>query len=213
MKHLPQLSHDRNGEYKINFDRNLNLVLKGRGNVLDCSSFVNNWQTIVEPATRKTGILNADESIHYVLQGRLLEIGNLRGYQTYCPNKTKTFNRKKLDDISTLKDCPDLQFTEHKSLRNIDVIWFRETGSSFYPEYAFEVELSTGVWSGFGRLACLQEYNTRLYIISHDDKKFLQVSNSFPQLKSRYIFVVPDQVGLIYSAEKNLISMREEFKL
>ncbi len=42
IKHLPQISHDRNGEYKINFTKEGNLVLKGRGNVLDCSEFLNN---------------------------------------------------------------------------------------------------------------------------------------------------------------------------
>ncbi|HYF02273.1 MAG TPA: hypothetical protein VEC36_02775, partial [Patescibacteria group bacterium] len=29
-KHLPQISHDRNGEYKINIDKALNIVLSGR---------------------------------------------------------------------------------------------------------------------------------------------------------------------------------------
>ena len=42
---------------------------------------------------------------------------------------------------------------------------------------AFEVELSTGVWSGFGRFKLpFGEYNTRLYIITNDDKKFNQVT-------------------------------------
>ena len=98
-------------------------------------------------------------------------------------------------------------------MRNIDVIWFRETGSSFYPEYAFEVEFSTGVWSGFGRLATLREYSTNLYVIAHNEKKFKQVTNSFPELKNKYINLNPDQIGLLYSAEKNLIQMRNEFKL
>src|SRR3989338_911673 len=39
IKHLPQISHDRNGEYKINFSRDLNLVLKGKRNLLDCSGY------------------------------------------------------------------------------------------------------------------------------------------------------------------------------
>ena len=30
ISHLPEISHDRNGEYKINFTRDLQLVLKGR---------------------------------------------------------------------------------------------------------------------------------------------------------------------------------------
>lgn len=213
IKALPNISHDRNGEYKININRDLNIVLKGRGQILDCSSYVNNWDMILETRASKSRSINPDDSFHYVVQGRLLEIGNIRGYQTYCPNKSKTFNKKRLDEIAALESCPKLQYAEHRSVRNIDVLWFRKTGSSYYPEYAFEVELSTGVWSGFGRLASLREYNTKLYIISNDDKKFVQVSNSFPELSERYVNIVPDKVGLLYSAEINLIKLREEFNL
>jgi hypothetical protein len=42
-KHLSQISHDRNGEYKINIDKDLNIVLAGRDNRLDCSKYINSW--------------------------------------------------------------------------------------------------------------------------------------------------------------------------
>jgi len=48
-KHLPQISHDRNGEYKINIDRDLNIVLSGRNNRIDCSGFINNWNLLLAP--------------------------------------------------------------------------------------------------------------------------------------------------------------------
>lgn len=213
VKHLPQLSHDRNGEYKINFTRDLNLVLRGRGNHLDCSQYANNWDLILNPPKSKLSPSNPDESFHAVIQGRLLEIGNIRGYRTYCPDKSKSFNKTRLDDLATLKICPNLQYSDLDLLRKIDVIWFREARNSYYPEYAFEVELSTGVWSGFGRLATLREYSTRLYIITHDNKKFAQVSNSFQELRSKYYLIVPDNIGLLYAAEINLIKMRRDFNL
>ena len=37
-----------------------------------------------------------EESLHSVLQGRLTEIGNIRGYHTFCPDKSKKFNEKNL---------------------------------------------------------------------------------------------------------------------
>ena len=46
IENLHQISHDRNGEYKINFTRDLNLVLKGKSNQLDCGQFVNNWNLL-----------------------------------------------------------------------------------------------------------------------------------------------------------------------
>jgi hypothetical protein len=210
---LPQISHDRNGEYKINFTRDLELVLRGRGNHHSCDKYINNWKSMISSEAVNVALISPDESIHNVIQGRLIEIGNIRGYQTYCPDKSKTFNKRKLIDVASLKSCPELQYADHDSLRKIDVVWFREVSKGFYPEYAFEVEISTGVWSGFGRLASLKEYNTRLYIVTNEEKRFKQVSSSFPEYSSRYIHVIPDKVGLLYSAELSLIKMREEFNL
>ena len=110
-------------------------------------------------------------------------------------------------------NCANKSNKKRKSLRNIDVIWFRKTNKEFFPEYAFEVEISTGVWSGFGRLATLREYQTKLYIISFDEKRLVQVKKSFPELRNRYIHLIPDQIGLLYSAEKNLIQLRQDFDL
>ncbi len=210
---LPKISHDRNGEYKINFTRDLNLVLKGRNNQFDCSKYINNWDMVHSSPYTKAKYINPIESFHTIIQGRLIDIGNIRGFNTYCPNKSKKFNNLRLDSLTTLQSCPQLQYADYKSLRNIDVVWFRKTNSDYYPEYAFEVEFSTGVWSGFGRLSTLREYKTKLYIITHDDKKYNQVANSFPDMRNQIINIIPDKIGLLYSAEKNLIQMRKDFQL
>jgi hypothetical protein len=84
--------------------------------------------------------------LHSVLQGRLLEIGNIRGFRTFCLDKTKKFNGKELSNISTLEKCPELQFSDYEVLRKIDVLGFRKKGRNFITENAFEVELSTGSW-------------------------------------------------------------------
>ena len=150
-----------------------------------------------------------EESLHSILQGRLIEIGNIRVFDTFCPNKSKTFNEKKLDEISTLTTCPELQFADYNLLKQIDVLWFRNRGNNIVPEYAFEVELSTGVWSGVGRMATLIDYsNVGLYVIANDPKKFKQVVSSFPETESRYKFVANDLLGDLYSAEMNLKGLR-----
>ncbi len=79
INNLSSISHDRNGEYKINFTRELNLVLRGKGKSLNCSSFVNNWDSILSPQNLKRNALSPDESFHNVIQGRLIKIGNIRG--------------------------------------------------------------------------------------------------------------------------------------
>lgn len=215
-KHLHQISHDRNGEYKINIDQDLNIVLSGRGNRLDCKKFINNWELLLSPPIFEENEKpkTVEESLHSVLQGRLLEIGHIRGYQTYCPDKSRKFNDKNLEEISTLKTCPRLQFSDYDLLRQIDVIWFKPRGNNFIPEYAFEVELSTGVWSGVGRLATLMDYsNVGLYIIANDPKKFSKVINSFTEYQNRYKFIASDLVGELYSAELNLKKLRIDIGL
>lgn len=213
--YLPQISHDRNGEYKINIDKDLNIVLAGRNNRIDCSGFIFNWNLLLSPPIINEEAKNTvEESLHSILQGRLLEIGNVRGYHTYCPDKSKKFNEKKLEEISTLEACPELQFSDYNLLRQIDVLWFRNRGSNFIPEYAFEVELSTGVWSGIGRMATLLDYkNAGFYVISNNAKKYKQVINSFSEYEDRYKFIANDLIGELYSAEINLKELRIEIGL
>lgn len=116
ISHLPEISHDRNGEYKINFTRDLHLVLKGRNQRLDCSEYANNWDSLIKISRESTVLVQPEESIHNVIQGRLIEIGNIRGYSTYCPDKGRTFNRIKLGDMITLDECPKLQFSDYELL-------------------------------------------------------------------------------------------------
>ena len=209
-KSLNKISHDRNGEYKINIDPDLNIVLAGKNNRLECKNYINNWNLLLAPPIYEEAIPSTiEESLHSVIQGRLLEIGNIRGYQTYCPDKSKKFNERSLLDIATLKTCPQLQFSDYDLLRQIDVVWFKNRGNNLIPEYAFEVELSIGVWSGVGRMATLLDYeNVSCCIISNDSRKYNQVINSFSEYQDRYKFIANDSIGQLYSAEKNLLEFR-----
>ncbi len=155
-----------------------------------------------------------EESLHSVLQGRLIEIGNIRGFETFCPDKSRKFNDTKLDELTTLKACPQLQFSDYNLLRQIDVLWFRPKGNNFIPAFAFEVEISTGVWSGVGRMATLIDYSdVSLYVISNDSKKYNQVMTSLSENYSRYHFVANESLGDLYAAEKNLTALRYEIGL
>lgn len=208
-KNLPQISHDRNGEYKININKNLNIALSGRNNRLDCHEYINAWETLLTPSSFDKEKNTVEESLHSVLQGRLVEIGNFRGFQTFCPNKSKIFNGKKLGEISTLESCPPLQFSDHEILRQIDVLWFRAKGKNFLPECAFEVKLSTGTWSGVGRLTTLIDYqNVGLYVISNNIKKYKQVMDVFADNQKHYRHILIDSVNDLYSAELQLKELR-----
>jgi len=114
----------------------------------------------------------------------------------------------------TLKTCPSLQFSDYEVLRQIDVIWFRERGSNLIPECGFEVEISTGTWSGVGRLASLYDYtNTRLYVVSDDAKKYCQVMSAFAEYQSRYHHIYTEALGELYAAELGLRDLRTQVGL
>jgi hypothetical protein len=135
----------------------------------------------------------------------------MRGFETFCPDKSRTFNEQRLSEISTLEMCPELQFSEQALLRQIDVIWFKSKGSNLIPEKAFEVELSTGVWSGVGRMATLIDYaNVGLYVIANDSKKFTRVMTSFRDYADRYRFIDNESIGQLYAAEINLKALRSD---
>lgn len=214
-KNIKRISHDRNGEYKLNIDANLNIVLAGRGNRMNCQHFINKWEFFNNPPPQRPSISSSvEESMHAVLQGRLIEIGNIRGFSTFCPDKKKTFNDKKLEEISNLEKCPELQFSDYSLLRKIDVIWFRYRGNHHIPECAFEVELTTGVWSGVGRMATLIDYtNTNLYVVTNDRKKYNQVLGTVPEHQDRYQYLPNDLLGELYAAEINLITLRKNIGL
>ena len=209
-----QISHDRNGEYKIIINGELNLVLKGRSNRIDCSEYINAWDILLKPFETSEPKNTAEESLHSVLQGRLIEVGNIRGFRTYCPDISKKFNSRNLSEIISLKQCPKLQFSDYTVLRKIDVLWFKEKGRNIIPEYAFEVELTTGTWSGVGRLATLIDYsNVKLYVISNNLRRYKQVMHSFSEFEQRYYHILTEYIGDLYAAELQLKELRYKIGL
>lgn len=211
---LSSISHDRNGEYKIIIDNDLNLVLKGRGNRMNCSEYINAWDILLKPFETPEPKNTAEESLHSILEGRLIEIGNTRGFETYSPDSSKKFNNKNLSEIMTLRQCPKLQFSDYDVLRKIDVLWFREKGRNIIPESAFEVELSTGTWAGVGRLGTLIDYsNVRLYVISNDLRRYNQVMHSFSGIEDRYHHILTEYIGDLYASELQLKELRYKIGL
>lgn len=212
-KKLNEFSHDRNGEYKINIDKELNIVLRGRGKRLDCSSYINNWE-LLKKQYGQVDRVSIEESYHSVIQGRIVEIGNIRGYQTYCPDKSKRFNNRLLAELTTLRECPPLQFSDYKLLKQIDVIWFKERGTNLIPQSAFEVELTTGVWSGVGRMSTLLSYaDVGFYVISNNKSKFSQVLQTLPVVQNRFRHIEAYLISELYSAELQLTQLKKNIGL
>lgn len=109
---------------------------------------------------------------HAYYQGLLLEIGNMKGMQTYVPNQDK---RKHYTQQLTLGQMRTIQKIPHYSYENlvqrsstIDVIWFndRKMPSSF-----FEVEHSTDIQNSLLKYVDLQDFNVRMVIVADEKRK------------------------------------------
>ena len=71
----------------------------------------------------------AEEFNHSYYQGLIVEIGNLKNYETFIPHqdKNKVFLSRKLIEVSTLKDFYNFTYDSLlKRARTVDVSWFNQ---------------------------------------------------------------------------------------
>jgi hypothetical protein len=171
---------------------------------------------------KKLGLVeNADkdksqvEQNHAYYQGILLSIGNLRGYKTYSPNqdKNKLFVNKPLKEVRLLQDIPKFAYdTLVQRCSTIDVIWFN---NRLMPNSLFEVEHSTDFQNSLIKFSDLQDFYTRMIIVTDDNRKreFLQKiqSSIFKEISNRV-----DLLGyesLVKQYEMDLLRSNQVFLL
>ena len=140
---------------------------------------------------------------HSYIQGLLLEIGNINGFNTFTPDKNSPFLSKKLGDVSTQNNIPNFTF-EHiiKSTRYIDVIWFNERS---LPNSIFEIENSTNFRNSLVKFVELQDFNTSMTLVAPKDdskiRKFNQEikKSAFSSIKDRVKFFDYEYIVKLYN--------------
>jgi len=150
------------------------------------------------------------EQTHYSIQGMLLEIGNIEGFDTYSPNKNAIFDNKPLLQIMTLSEFPNFTYPNVvQSARFIDVSWFNNRG---FPKFTFEVEITPQFRNSLLKFSELSDFDTTFYVIAeaeNQDKYYREISRSvFGEIKGRCLFKTCAQVRDMYlkSIEKQRIS-------
>lgn len=98
------------------------------------------------------------EYSHYFFQGLVVEIGNLKGFQTIVPSqdKNKPFAQHKLGDVTTASKL--YEFTYDEVLRRaltIDVTWIN---TRKYPNSFFEIEHSTNIYNSLLKFVEFQDF-------------------------------------------------------
>jgi len=149
---------------------------------------------------------------HSYYQGLLIELGNMKGFNTFIPNQDK--NKKFLDrNLSSLASIQNiLPFTYQEVInraKTVDAIWFNERN---FPNSLFEVEHSTDFQNSLGKYHDLQDFNTQFYVVSHISKKkqYQQIIERgiFKDLTKRVKFIDYDTVAEWHKRTSELLEIQ-----
>jgi hypothetical protein len=108
---------------------------------------------------------------HSYYQGLVVQIGNLRRFETFVPtqDKNKLFLNKPLSQVVSLKSY--YQFTYDSIVRRaqtIDVTWFNERK---LPDSFIEVEHSTDMQNSLLKFFELQDFHSSFFIVAPASRK------------------------------------------
>ncbi len=144
------------------------------------------------------------QQTHYSIQGMLLEIGNMEGYDTYSPNKNAIFDNKSLLQIMTLSEFPNFTYPAIiQSVKFIDVLWFSERG---FPKYAFEIEITPQFRNSLLKFSELSDFYVTFHLIAEAENRAKYqrelLKSVFGEIKHRCLFKTCEQVRDLYLKSK-----------
>jgi len=202
-------------QFKVEIDKSLQLkLLKEAGKPIDLTPFHEQFTILaVSPSTTASKSPSKEVAdTHSELQGMLLEIGNVRGFQTYCPNKSPRFRNRSLGEMATLKAFPDFPGLNNEIVRQIDVVWLEKS----FPLHAFEIELTTGIWSGLVRLGELRRLNTVFHVVTDDDGSSFRrrvTGDIFAEIIDRCHHARDTEIRELFDLETRLSGVRKRLSV
>ncbi|HPC45630.1 MAG TPA: hypothetical protein P5569_11935 [Candidatus Latescibacteria bacterium] len=112
-----------------------------------------------------------DEYSHTYYQGLLVEIGNLRRYQTFVPSqdRNKRYLGKKLCDVVAIREMYRFSYEHVVNIaQTVDVMWFNERKM---PAGLFEIEHSTDMHRSLLKFVELQDFFTNFRIVADEVRR------------------------------------------
>jgi hypothetical protein len=154
---------------------------------------------------------------HSYYQGLLVEVGNLRKYETFIPDqdKNKRFLGKSLGEICTAKEFYKFSY-EHivKRARTIDVSWFNVRKM---PNSLFEVEHSTDIQNSLLKFMELQDFDANFFIVASHARKAEYSAKlaftAFTPIKGKVRFMDYDKLSEIHAKTHELVAAEGEYAL
>lgn len=147
----------------------------------------------------------AVEQGHSYYQGLLVEIGNLRGLDTFVPqqDKNRYFVHRRLGEIRSLQEMPPFTYPNLvQRSASVDVIWFN---GRRMPHSWFEVEHSTDMNNSLLKLYDLQDFSARMVIVADSRRRqeFEQrrSQNALREIRDRISFLDYDTLAKEYEHE------------
>lgn len=136
---------------------------------------------------------------HSYYQGLLVEIGNLKKYETFVPSqdKNKKFLGKTLGEVSSQENFYQFGY-DHvvRKAKTVDVCWFNVRKML---SVLFEIEHSTDIQNSLLKFVELQDYNANFFIVADKVRKEEYVGklglNAFVPIKSRVQFMDYDRLS------------------
>ncbi len=140
---------------------------------------------------------------HTYFQGMLVDIGNMKGFETFVPpqDKNRRYLSRPLSEYASLDRY--LEFTYERVLKRamtIDVTWFNRRG---FPHSLFEVEHSTNMDSSLLKFMELRDFNTGFCIVADAVRQrefnHKMESETFGPIRERVRFLDYERLASYYS--------------
>ncbi len=145
---------------------------------------------------------------HSYFQGLLVEIGNIRGFETYIPSqdKNKKYLEKPLKEIVKTTTLPEFTYDFIlKKCKTVDVVWFNKR---LLPQSLFEVEHTTSMQNSLLKFVELQDFNADFTIVAPNDRKNLYMQTirgtAFESISNRVSFLDYEYIAGLHQREHQL---------
>ena len=152
---------------------------------------------------------------HTYYQGLVVQIGNLKRFQTFVPpqDKNKTFlGKDRLGNLASLAKIYPFSYPRVvKRANTIDVVWFN---ARKMPTSLFEVEHSTNIRDSLIKFVELQDFRTEMFIVAPSIRKRqfqdTMTLNAFNPIRNYVRFLSYQQVSQLHSRVFELKALEDK---